>query len=85
MPSCTNTAEFRVGQSADVLYVQFNAHVICDVETSISGGGRKKMAHPQAEMVMGLQTEKDLEDERMRLASDLLFSLFALQHPGLNV
>ena len=43
------------------------------------------MAHPQAEMVMGLQTEKDLEDERMRLASDLLFSLFALQHPGLNV
>ena len=42
MPNCANTAEFRVGRSADVLYVQFHAHVISDVKTKISGRRRKR-------------------------------------------
>ena len=41
MPNCADTAKFRVGLSADVLYVQFYTHVICDVETKISGRRRK--------------------------------------------
>ena len=31
MPNCANTAEFRVGRSADIVYVRFHAHVISDV------------------------------------------------------
>ena len=42
MPNCANTAEFRVGRSADVLYVQFHAHVISDVKTKISGRRRRR-------------------------------------------
>ena len=30
MPNCANTAESRVGRSADVLDVQFYAHVSCE-------------------------------------------------------
>ena len=41
MPKCADTAKFRVGRSADVLYVQFYAHIFCDVETKISGRRRK--------------------------------------------
>ena len=68
MPNCANAAEFIVGRSADVLYVQFYAHVISDVKTKISLR-RKKISQPQIEMVVGLQTEKDLEDKRRRMAS----------------
>ena len=71
MPNCANTAEFRVGRSADVLYVQFYAHVISDVKTEISGRKEKDISQPQTEMVVGLETEKDLEDERRRRASVL--------------
>ena len=42
MPNCANTAEFRVGRSADVLHVKFHAHVTSDVKTKISGGRRKR-------------------------------------------
>ena len=42
MLNCANTAEFRVGRSADILYVQFHAHVISDVKTKISGRRRKQ-------------------------------------------
>ena len=42
MPNFANTAEFKVGRSADVLYVQFHAHVISDVKTKISGRRRKR-------------------------------------------
>ena len=41
MPNRADTAKFRVGRSAEVLYVQFYAHVVCDVETKISGRKRK--------------------------------------------
>ena len=41
MPICANMAKFRVGSSADVLYVEFYARVICDGETKISGRRRK--------------------------------------------
>ena len=58
MPNYANTAEFRVGRSADVLYVQFYAHVISDVKTEISGRKEKDISQPQTEMVVGLQTEK---------------------------
>ena len=51
-----------VGRSADVLYVQFHAHVISDVKTKISGRRRKRY-FTATEMVVGLQTEKYLEDE----------------------
>ena len=71
MPNRANTAEFRVDRSADVLYVQFHAHVISDVKTKISGRRRKDISKPQTEMVVGLPTEKDLEDERRRRASVL--------------
>ena len=70
MPNCANTAEFRVGRSADVLYVQFYAHVTFDVKTKISGR-RRKRDFTATEMVVGLETEKDLEDERRRRASVL--------------
>ena len=40
--NCANTAECRVGRSADVLYVQFHAHVISDVKTKISGRRTKR-------------------------------------------
>ena len=70
MPNCANTAEFRVGRSADVLYVQFYAQVTFDVKTKISGR-RRKRDFTATEMVVGLETEKDLEDERRRRASVL--------------
>ena len=87
MPNCANAAEFRVGRSADVLYVQFHAHVISDVKTKISGRRRKNISQPQTEMVVGLPTEKDLKDERRRRASvvSLLSFKFVFQHPGLDV
>ena len=62
--------EFRVGRLADVLYVQFHAHVISDVKTKISSRRRKRY-FTTTEMVVGLQSEKDLEDERRRRASVL--------------
>ena len=71
MPNCANTAEFRVGRSADVLYVQFYAHVISDVKTKISGKKRKRYFTATEEMVEDLETEKDLEDEPRRMASVL--------------
>ena len=78
MPNCANTAEFRVSRSADVLYVQFHAHVISDVKTKISGRRRKR--YFTATDRDGLPTEKDLEDERRRKASflsSLSLSLFS--------
>ena len=42
MPNCANTAEFRVGRSADVLHLQFYAHVISNVKTKISWRRRKR-------------------------------------------
>ena len=42
MPNCADTAKFRVGRSTDVLFVRFYTHVICDVETKISGRRRKR-------------------------------------------
>ena len=63
MPNCANTAEFRVGRTADVLYLQFYAHVISDVKKNkISDRRRKDIS--QTGMVVDLETEKDLEDER---------------------
>ena len=81
MLNCANMAEFRVGRSADVLYVQFYAHVISDVKTKISGRRRKNISQPQTEMVVGLETEKDLEDERRRMASFIVVKFkFVFQH-----
>ena len=71
MLNCANTAEFRVGRLADILYMQFHAHVITDVKTKISGRRRKRYSTPQTEMVVGLETEKDLEDKRRRRVSVL--------------
>ena len=68
MPNCADTAKFRVGRSTDVLYVQFYAHVICNVETKDSGTRRKRDS-TAPEMLVGLETEKDLENERMRRSS----------------
>ena len=42
MPNCADTAKFWVDRPAKVPYVQFYAHVICDVETTISGGRRER-------------------------------------------
>ena len=67
MPNCAKTAEFRVGRSADVVYVQFYAHVISDVKTNISE--EKESSQSQTEMVAGLEIEKNLEDERRGRAS----------------
>ena len=79
MPNCANTAEFRVGRWADVLYAQFHARVISDVKTKISGRRRKFFSQPQTEMVVDLETEKGLEDEHSRRASVLsLLSLSLL-------
>ena len=64
MLNCANTAEFRVGRSADVLYVQFNAHVIFDVKPRFLAEEEKDISQPQTEMVVGLPTEEDSEDER---------------------
>ena len=50
--------------------MQFYAHVICDVETKISGR-RRKRDFTATEMAVGLETEKDLENERTRRASVL--------------
>ena len=73
MQNCADWMKFGVGQSADILYVQSYAEVICDVETRILAED-KEISQPQTEMVVGLQTEKDLEDERMWRASvSLLF------------
>ena len=45
-----------------------------DVKIKIFGKEEKEISQPQTEMVVGLQTEKDLEDERMWRASvSLLF------------
>ena len=41
MSTFADAAKFRVGRWADVLSEQFYAHVICDVETKISGRRRK--------------------------------------------
>ena len=60
---------------ADVLYVQFYVHVICDAETKISGI-RRKRDFTATEMIVDLETEKDLEDEHTRRTSVL--SLFSL-------
>ena len=78
MPNSADTAKFRAGLSADVLYLQFYAHLICDVETKISGRRRKKkdFTDTHTHMPVGLETENDLEDERSRRASALL--LFSL-------
>ena len=65
-----NTAEFRVGRSTDVLCVQFYTNVISDVKKNkISDRRRKDIS--QTGMVVDLETEKDLEDERRRRASVL--------------
>ena len=72
MPNYANTAEFRVGRSADVLYVQFHAHVISEVKNPrFLAEEEKDISQPQTEMVVGLPTKKDLEDERRRRASVL--------------
>ena len=34
MPNCVFSVKCTVGQPADDLYVQFYAHIICDVETT---------------------------------------------------
>ena len=86
MPNCANTAEFRVGRSADVVYVQFHAHVISDVKTKISGRRRKRYF-----------TATDRDDSRFadwkglrRWAQEegLCFIIvkfkFVFQHPGLD-
>ena len=60
--------------------MQFYAHVISDVKTKISGRRRKNISQPQTEMVVGLETEKDLEDEhrgRASVLSLLSLSLFS--------
>ena len=43
MPNRADAAKFRIGRSADVLYVQFYADVISDVKTKISGRRRKRL------------------------------------------
>ena len=45
-PNCDNTAEFRVGRSADFLYVQSHAHAISDIKTKLSGRRRKRYNLP---------------------------------------
>ena len=42
-----------------------------DVKIKIFGKEKKEISQPQTEMVVGLQTEKDLEDKRRRGASVL--------------
>ena len=72
-------AEFREGRLADILYVQFYAH---DVKPRFLAEVKKEISKPQTEMVVGLEIEKDLEDERRRVASissllSLTLSLFS--------
>ena len=79
--------EFRVGRPADVLYVQFHAHVISNVKTKISGRRRKRYF-----------TATDIDGSRLgdwkglrRWAQEegLCFIIvkfkFVFQHPGLDV
>ena len=85
MSNFADMAKFRVSRSADILYVQFYVHVVCNVETKILAEKEKEISLPPTEMVVGLVTGKDLEDEHKRRASILSLFQFAFQHPYLNV
>ena len=87
MPNCANTAEFRVGRSADVLYVQFHAHVISDVKTKISGRRRKTYFTATDRDGSRFADWKGLR--RWAQEEGLCFIIvkfkFVFQHPGLDV
>ena len=87
MPNCANTAEFRVGRSADVLYVQFHAHVTSDVKTKISGRRRKRYFTATDRDGSRFGDWKGLR--RWAQEEGLCFIIvkfkFVFQHPGLDV
>ena len=86
MPNCANTAEFRVGRSANVLYVQFYAHVICDVETKISGRRRKRYFTATDRDGSRFADWKGLRGWAQEgLCFIIVKFKFVFQHPGLDV
>ena len=86
-PNGAETAKFSAGRSADSLYVLRFCHLWCRNQDFWQKKKKKKILQPQTKMVASLETEKDLEDERMRRASvlSLLSFKFVFQHPGLDV
>ena len=87
MPNCANTAEFRVGRSADVLYVQFHAHVISDVKTKISGRRRKRYftATDRDGSRFGVWKGLRRWAQEEGLGFIIIKFKFVFQHPGLDV
>ena len=87
MPNYANTAEFRVGRSADVLHVQFYAHVIYDVKTKISGRRRKRDFTATDSYGIWFRDWKGLG--KWAQEEGLYFIIvkfkFVFQHPGLDV
>ena len=87
MLNCANTAEFRVGRSADVFHVQFHAHVTSDVKTKISGGRRKRYFTATDRDGSRFGDWKGLR--RWAQEEGLCFIIvkfkFVFQHPGLDV
>ena len=85
MPNCANTAEFRVGRSADVLHVQFHAHVTSDVKTKISGGRRKRYFTATDRDGSRFGDWKGLRRWAQEEGLCFIIVKFVFQHPGLDV
>ena len=87
IPNCANTAEFRVGRSADVLYLQFHAHVISDVKTKISGRRRKRYFTATDRDGSRFADWKGLRRWAQKEGFCLIIAKFkfVFQHPGLDV
>ena len=87
MSTCANTAEFRVGRSTDVLFVQFYAHAISGVKTKISGRRRKRDFKATDTDDSRFGDRKGLE--RWAKEESLCFIIikvqFVFKHPGLAV
>ena len=84
-PNCANT--FRIGRTADVLYVQFCAHVISDVKTKISGRRRKRYFTATDRDGSRFADWKGLRRwaQEEGLCLIIVKFKFVFQHPGLDV
>ena len=87
MPHCANTAEFRVGRTVDIPFVQFYAYVKSDVKTKISGRRRKRYFTATDRGASRFGDWKGLG--RWAQEEGLCFIIvkfkFVFQHPGLDV
>ena len=78
MSNCADTARFRVGRSADVLYICSSMLSSVMQKPRFLAKEEKQISQPQTEMVVGLETEKDMQDEHMRRASVILLFQFVI-------